>query len=47
MAPLTRSRSNPQGVPTDFAAEYYAQRASTGLIVSEETTISTQARGYE
>jgi N-ethylmaleimide reductase len=47
MAPLTRSRSNPQGVPPDFAADYYAQRASAGLIVSEATNISAQARGYE
>lgn len=47
MAPLTRSRSNPQGVPPPYAAEYYAQRASAGLIVSEATNISAQARGYE
>ena len=47
MAPLTRSRSNPQGVPPDFAADYYSQRASAGLIVSEATNISAQARGYE
>jgi N-ethylmaleimide reductase len=47
MAPLTRSRSSTDGVPPDFAAEYYAQRASAGLIVSEATNISPQARGYE
>lgn len=47
MAPLTRSRSNPQGVPPDYAADYYGQRASAGLIVSEATNISAQARGYE
>jgi N-ethylmaleimide reductase len=47
MAPLTRSRSNEQGVPPDFAADYYAQRASAGLIVSEATNVSAQARGYE
>ena len=47
MAPLSRSRSNSQGVPPDFAADYYAQRASAGLIVSEATNISAQARGYE
>ena len=47
MAPLTRSRSNGNGVPPDFAAEYYAQRASAGLIVSEATNISPQAKGYE
>jgi N-ethylmaleimide reductase len=47
MAPLTRSRSSRDGVPPPFAADYYAQRASAGLIVSEATNISAQARGYE
>ena len=46
MAPLTRSRSTDQGVPPDFAADYYAQRAAAGLIVTEATNISAQARGY-
>ena len=46
MAPLTRSRSNEEGVPPPYAAKYYAQRASAGLIVSEATNISAQARGY-
>ena len=46
MAPLTRSRSNDAGVPPDFAADYYAQRAEAGLIISEATNISAQARGY-
>jgi N-ethylmaleimide reductase len=46
MAPLTRSRSNDDGVPPDFAADYYAQRADAGLIISEATNISSQARGY-
>ncbi len=46
MAPLTRSRSSNDGVPPDFAAAYYAQRAGAGLIVSEATNISAQARGY-
>ncbi len=46
MAPLTRSRSSDDGVPPDFAATYYAQRATAGLIVSEATNISAQARGY-
>ena len=46
MAPLTRSRSDDAGVPPDFAADYYAQRAGAGLIVSEATNISAQARGY-
>ena len=46
MAPLTRSRSSEEGVPPAFAADYYAQRASAGLIITEATNISAQARGY-
>lgn len=46
MCPLTRSRSSDDGVPPDFAADYYAQRADAGLIISEATNISAQARGY-
>ncbi|HET7370561.1 MAG TPA: alkene reductase [Gammaproteobacteria bacterium] len=47
MAPLTRSRAdNPQLAPTDLHAEYYAQRASAGLIISEATQISPQGVGY-
>ena len=46
MAPLTRSRSSEDGVVPDYAADYYAQRATAGLIVSEATNISAQARGY-
>ena len=34
MAPLTRSRASAQGVPTSMMAEYYAQRASAGLIIA-------------
>ena len=46
MAPLTRSRSSTEGVPPAFAGEYYAQRATAGLIISEATNISPQAVGY-
>ena len=46
MAPLTRSRSGPDRVPNATMAEYYAQRSSAGLIVSEATTISPQANGW-
>lgn len=46
MAPLTRSRMGGDGVPNALHAEYYAQRASAGLIISEATNISPQARGY-
>ena len=47
MAPLTRSRAGQPGdVPTALNAEYYAQRAGAGLIVSEATQISRQGQGY-
>ncbi|MGB4913015.1 MAG: alkene reductase [Candidatus Dechloromonas phosphoritropha] len=47
MAPLTRCRcANPGYVPTEMMARYYAQRAGAGLIVSEGTIVSPQARGY-
>ena len=46
MAPLTRSRAGAERLPNALMAEYYAQRASAGLIVSEATTISEQANGW-
>jgi N-ethylmaleimide reductase len=46
MAPLTRSRAGADGVPQPLMAEYYAQRASAGLIIAEGTNISPQGRGY-
>ncbi|MDY0746821.1 alkene reductase [Paucibacter sp. R3-3] len=46
MAPLTRSRAGADGVPSPLAIDYYRQRASAGLIISEATNISAQARGY-
>jgi N-ethylmaleimide reductase len=47
LAPLTRSRAGQPGdVPTQLNAEYYAQRASAGLIISEATNISRVAMGY-
>ncbi|MGP0084864.1 MAG: alkene reductase [Steroidobacteraceae bacterium] len=46
MAPLTRSRAGGDGIPRPLMAEYYAQRASAGLIIAEGTNISPQARGY-
>ncbi len=45
MAPLTRNRA-PGAVPTALMAEYYAQRASAGLLVSEGTAVSHQGQGY-
>jgi N-ethylmaleimide reductase len=46
MAPLTRARANPEGVPNVLMAEYYAQRASAGLIISEATGISREGLGW-
>lgn len=46
MAPLTRSRAGAGDVPGPMVAEYYAQRASAGLIISEATNISQQGKGY-
>ena len=46
MAALTRMRAGPANVPTALNAEYYSQRASAGLIISEGTAISPQAQGY-
>jgi N-ethylmaleimide reductase len=45
MAPMTRSRANPDRSPNALMAEYYAQRASAGLIIAEATQISPQAAG--
>ncbi|MDH6265826.1 N-ethylmaleimide reductase [Rhizobium sp. SG_E_25_P2] len=47
MAPLTRNRAGAGFVPGDITAEYYAQRASAGLIISEATQISQQGQGYQ
>jgi len=46
MAPMTRSRSTPAGIPTEMNAEYYAQRASTALIISEASQPSEDGQGY-
>jgi N-ethylmaleimide reductase len=46
MAPLTRSRAQKEDIPSDLAAQYYAQRASAGLIIAEATQISRQGKGY-
>jgi N-ethylmaleimide reductase len=46
MAPLTRNRAGPGLVPGPFAAEYYAQRATAGLVIAEATQVSAQAQGY-
>jgi 2,4-dienoyl-CoA reductase-like NADH-dependent reductase (Old Yellow Enzyme family) len=47
MAPLTRSRATPDGrVPTDLQMDYYRQRASAGLIISEATSVTAMGVGY-
>lgn len=45
MAPLTRNRA-PRAIPNALMAEYYTQRASAGLLITEATAISAQAQGY-
>lgn len=46
MAPLTRSRSGVERIPNELMAEYYAQRAGAGLILTEATVVSAQGIGY-
>lgn len=46
MAPMTRSRAEFDGTPGRLAAEYYAQRASVGLIITEGTQPSDDGQGY-
>lgn len=46
MAPLTRSRAGQGDAPRDLNAEYYEQRSSAGLIISEATQVSQQGQGY-
>jgi N-ethylmaleimide reductase len=46
MAPMTRNRADPDGTPGPLAAEYYAQRASFGLLISEGTQPSDDGQGY-
>jgi N-ethylmaleimide reductase len=46
MAPLTRGRAGAERIPNALMQEYYAQRATAGLIISEATLISEQAAGW-
>ena len=46
MAPMTRCRSGDGDTPTSLMATYYEQRATAGLIISEGTPVSPEARGY-
>jgi 2,4-dienoyl-CoA reductase-like NADH-dependent reductase (Old Yellow Enzyme family) len=46
MAPLTRSRAGSQRIPNELMAQYYAQRASAGLILTEATSVTPMGVGY-
>jgi len=46
MAPLTRARAGSIRIPNDLMAEYYGQRASAGLIISEATSVDPMGVGY-
>ncbi|MBM3609056.1 MAG: alkene reductase, partial [Alphaproteobacteria bacterium] len=46
MAPMTRSRAQADGCAPEIVADYYRQRASAGLILSEAIYISPMAKGY-
>jgi len=46
MAPMTRSRAKYDGSPGELAADYYAQRASMGLLITEGTQPSDDGQGY-
>jgi N-ethylmaleimide reductase len=46
MAPMTRDRAGPDDTPTPMMAEYYAQRAGAGLIITEGTQPSPAGKGY-
>src|SRR6202020_2039484 len=46
MAPLTRSRAGSERVPNALMAQYYVQRASAGMIISEATSVTPMGVGY-
>lgn len=46
LAPMTRSRAGKDRLPNALMAEYYAQRADAGLLISEATSISVQGLGW-
>ena len=46
MAPLTRCRAVDNRTPNDFMVEYYSQRATAGLIISEATSVDAMGEGY-
>ncbi|MEM6884802.1 MAG: alkene reductase, partial [Verrucomicrobiota bacterium] len=46
LAPMTRARAGEERIPNHLMAEYYAQRASAGLVITEATSISKQGLGW-
>lgn len=46
LAPMTRSRAGKARIPNDLMAEYYGQRSDAGLLITEATTISEEANGW-
>lgn len=46
MAPLTRQRAGAERIPNALMAEYYSQRASAGMIISEATSVTAMGVGY-
>ena len=46
LAPMTRARAGANRLPNRMMAEYYAQRSSAGLLITEATTISEEANGW-
>lgn len=46
MAPMTRGRADAEGAPTDIVAQYYQQRASAGLIITEAVAVNRRGHGW-
>ncbi|MBT2413323.1 alkene reductase [Streptomyces sp. ISL-12] len=46
IAPMTRNRAEPDGTPTPLMAEYYAQRATAGMIIAEASTPNAEGQTY-
>src|SRR5438105_338724 len=46
LSPMTRGRAGTARIPNRLMAEYYAQRSSAGLLITEATTISEEAEGW-
>jgi len=47
LAPMTRARAGEKRLANEIMAEYYRQRASAGLMITEATVISPQANGWQ